>query len=231
MTAGFTPVAFGELAACAFAAYGTLFDMAATVGRTRDRLGEQARELGRLWRVYQQRFVHDDGAPSSLSDFWHTTGRALDAALAELDIRDALLRARLMQLALNVDPFPDARAAMEHMRNLGLKVAVFSNATLTMLISALKHTALDRFTDTLVPAEPPAFKPSGAAYNRLCNALRLEPARVLYVSADPRDAENAARAGLKAVWLRRDAAGNIAPQSAIATISRLDELPPLLKRA
>lgn len=231
MTAGPTPLALGELAACAFAAYGTLFDMAATVGSTRDRLGGQARELWRLWRMHQQRFVRDDGAPASLSDFWHTTGRALDAALAELGVRDALLRARLMQLALNVDPFPDARAAMEHVRNLGLKVAVFSNATLTMLISALKHTALDRLTDTLVPAEPPTFKLTEAAYSRLCSALRLEPTRVLYVSADPRDVENAARAGLKAVWLRRDAAGNVAPQSAIATITGLDELPPLLKRA
>jgi len=225
---GLTPITLGELAACAFAAYGTLFDMAATVGRTRDRLGDQARELARLWRVHQQRLVRDDSA--SLSDFWHITGRALDAALADLGIKDSLLRARLMQLALNVDPFPDARAAIDGLRSLGLKVAVLSNATLTMLISALKHTAFDRLTDAAVPADPSAFKPAAAAYALLCSKLRLDPARVLYVSADPSDAESAARAGLCAVWLRRDAAANIAPKSVLATISNLGELSPLLGR-
>jgi 2-haloacid dehalogenase len=225
---GVTPVALSELAACAFAAYGTLFDMAATVGRTRDRLGDQARELARLWRMHQQRLARDEGA--SFGDFWHITGRALDAALIDLGIKDSMLRARLMQLALNIDSFPDARAAMENLRSLGLKVAVFSNATLTMLISALKHTAFDRLADAAVPADPTAFKPAAAAYALLCSKLRLDPARVLYVSADPSDAESAARAGLKAVWLRRDAAANVSPKPVLATISSLGELSPLLGR-
>lgn len=230
MMAGFTTVSLGEFAVCVFAAYGTLFDMTSTVARVRDRLGGQARELARLWRVHQRRLLQDEGVPDSLREFWHITGRALDNALAEIGVKDSLLRARLMQLALNVDAFPDARAAMDGLRNIGLKVATFSNATLTMLISALKHTGLDRLTDTVVPAEPPTFKPTEAAYKFLCEKLKLDPARVLYVSADPLDAEGAARAGLKVVWLRRDAAANEAPKSAIATISSLSELCPLLGR-
>ena len=228
MTPGVTTVALSELAVCVFAAYGTLFDMAVTVGRARDRLGGQTRELARLWRVHQQNLMNEHGTPASLKDFWHITGEALDAALAELGIKDAPLRARLMQLMLNVDAFPDARAAMEGLRNLGLKVAVFSNATLTMLISALKHAGLDRLTDNTVPAESFALKPTEAAYKFLCDKLRLDPSRVLYVSADPRDAESAARAGFKAVWLRRDTAANMAPKSTIATIDNLTELSPLL---
>jgi 2-haloacid dehalogenase len=225
-----TTVALSEFAVCVFAAYGTLFDMAATIGRVRDRLGSQARELARLWRVHQQRLISEQGAPLSLKDFWHITGQALDAALAELGIKDAPLRARLMQLALNVDAFPDARTAMEGLRTLGLKMAVFSNATLTMLLSALKHTGLDRLADNIVPAEAPSFKPTEAAYKFLCEKLRLDPARILYVSADPQDAESAARAGLKAIWLRRDTAANIAPKSTVATIDSLTELSPLLGR-
>jgi 2-haloacid dehalogenase len=230
MMAGFATVTLGEFAVCVFAAYGTLFDMTSTVARARDRLGGKARELARLWRVHQQRLLQDEGAPESLREFWHITGRALDNALAEIGVKDASLRARLMQLALNVDAFPDAKAALDGLRSIGLKVATFSNATLTMLISALKHTGLDRFTDTVIPAEALAFKPTEAAYRFLCEKLKLEPARVLYVSADPRDAEGAARAGFKVVWLRRDAAANEAPKSAIATITSLDELCPLLGR-
>jgi 2-haloacid dehalogenase len=228
MAPGVTPVALSEFAVCVFAAYGTLFDMAAAVGRARDRLGNQARELARLWRFHQQKLLDEQDTPPSLKDFWHITGEALDAALAELGIKDAPLRARLMQLALNVDVFPDARAAMESLRNLRLKVAVFSNATLTMLISALKHTGLDLFTDNIVPADGEAFKPKEAAYKFLCEKLHLDPQKILYVSADPQDAENAGRAGLKAVWLRRDKTANVAPKSTVATIDSLSELSPLL---
>jgi 2-haloacid dehalogenase len=225
---GVAPLSLGELAAAVFAAYGTLFDMAGTVGRARDRLGGQVRELTRLWRAHQERLSRENGA--SLGDFWRITGNALDSALADIGVKDALLRARLMQLALNVDSFPDAHAAMENLRGLGLKVAVFSNATLTMLISALKHTAFDRLTDIAVPAEPSAFKPAAAAYALLCSKLHLDPSRILYVSADPGDAESAAQAGLRAVWLRRDAAANVAPKVPLSTISSLDELSPLLGR-
>jgi 2-haloacid dehalogenase len=230
MAPGVTPVALSELAVCVFAAYGTLFDMATAVGRARDRLGNQARELVRLWRFHQQRLIEAQDVPPSLKDFWHITGQALDAALAELGIKDAPLRARLMQLTLNADAFPDARTAMEGLRNLRLKVAVFSNATLTMLLSALKHTGLDLFTGNMIPADPSAFKPREAAYKFLCEKLHLDPQKILYVSADPQDAENAGRAGLKAVWLRRDKAVNAAPKSTVATIDSLAELPPLLGR-
>lgn len=231
MTPGVAPLALSEIAACVFAAYGTLFDMVTTVGRARDRLGEQARELARLWRLHQQQFSATGDSGSELRDFWHVTGRALDAAFADLGIKDAPLRARLMQLALNVDSFPDARAAMEGLRALGLKVAVFSNATVTMLINALKHTSLDRFTDAAIPAEAMKPKPTVEAYRAACEKLRLEAARILYVTADARDAETAGRLGFKAVWLRRDPSANETPKSVVATISNLDELNPLLHRA
>jgi 2-haloacid dehalogenase len=219
-----TSMAIGNLAV-AFAAYGTLFDVAATVGRARDRLGDQARELTRLWRAHQQRLV-SEAAP--LADYWHITGRALDAAMAELGIKDAPLRARLMQLLLNVDAFPDARSAVEGLRTLGLRVAVLSNATLTMLINALKHTGLDTVVDQAVPAPASAYKPAAEGYRLACERLHAEPSRVVYVTADPADAEAAALVGLKAVWLRRDAAANVAPRSVMATISSLAELRPLL---
>ncbi|HTI86728.1 MAG TPA: haloacid dehalogenase type II [Alphaproteobacteria bacterium] len=220
-----TSLTIGELAAVAFAAYGTLFDVAATVGRARDRLGGQARELARLWRAHQERLL---ASPAPLADYWHITGRALDAAMADLGIKDAPLRARLMQLLLNVDAFPDARAAVEGLRTLGLRVAVLSNATLTMLISALKHTGLDGSVDQVVPAAAGAYKPAADGYVLACERLHAEPAKVLYVTADPVDAEAAAAAGLKPVWLRRDASANVAPPSAITTVSSLAELRPLL---
>jgi 2-haloacid dehalogenase len=220
-----TSLTIGELAAVAFAAYGTLFDVAATVARARDRLGDQARELARLWRAHQERLL---ASPTPLTDYWHITGNALDAAMADLGIKDAPLRARLMQLVLNVDAFPDARAAVESLRTFGLRVAVLSNATLTMLITALKHTGLDSMVDQVVPAPGTAYKPAADGYVLTCQRLHAEPSRVLYITADPVDAEAATAAGLKAVWLRRDASANVAPPSAIATVSSLAELRPLL---
>ncbi|MGE5539085.1 MAG: haloacid dehalogenase type II [Gemmatimonas sp.] len=222
-----TSVTLGELAAVAFAAYGTLFDVTSTVNRARDRLGNQARELARAWRAHQQ---HLAAASPGLPDYWHVTGRALDSAMAELGIKDAPLRARLMQLMLNVDAFPDAYAAICGLRNLGLRVAVLSNATVTMLINALKHTGLDRVVDQAVPADASAYKPAAAAYLRACARLNTDPSRVLYVTADAPDAEAATVAGLKAIWLRRDGAANVAPNLA-ATVRSLGELLPLVGSA
>jgi 2-haloacid dehalogenase len=220
-----TSLTIGELAAVAFAAYGTLFDMAATVGRARDRLGGQARELSHIWRAHQQRLL---AGPAPLADYWHITGHALDSAMVEVGIKDAPLRARLMQLLLNVDAFPDARAAIEGLRALGLRVAVLSNATLTMLISALKHTGLDGMVDQMVPAPATGYKPAADGYRMMCARLHAEASRVLYVTSDPADAEAAALVGLKAIWLRRDPAANVAPRSVVATVSSLAELRPLL---
>jgi 2-haloacid dehalogenase len=210
--------------ACVFDAYGTLFDLDATVGRTRDRIGGKTSLLTQTWRR-KQRELAAKPAPSSESDYWHITGTALDGAMAELNIADAHLRARLMQLVLNVDAFADAAPTLQRLKQAGLRTAILSNGTATMLLSATKHTALYKVVDLVISTEAVhAYKPHPAAYALIGERLHLDPSAVCYISGNGWDAEAAARAGYRAVWVERGGE----PASIALKIGGLDELPSLL---
>lgn len=220
-----TPLApLPDIQACVFDGYGTLFDVDATVGRTRDHLGDKTTLLTRLWRA-KQRELAATSAGADARDYWHITGEALDEVMAELSIADAALRARLMQLILNADPYPDSAPAMQRLKQGGLRTAVLSNATTTMLLSATKHTMLYTMIDVVVSAESAAaYKPDPAPYLLVCQRLHLDPARICYVSGTAWDAEAAAQAGLRAVWIERG--GD--PARLALRLAGLNELPALL---
>jgi 2-haloacid dehalogenase len=212
-----------NIQACVFDAYGTLFDLDTTLGRTRDRIGDKTTALTRTWRAKQMALAKAPRVRDS--DYWHVTGRALDEALAELGIADAHLRARLMQLVLNADTFPDALPTLQRLKQAGMRTAILSNGTTTMLLSATKHTALYKFLDLVVSTESvQAYKPDPAAYALICDRLHLPPAAICYVSGNAWDAEAAAQAGLRAVWVERGGE----PARIALKVGGLDELPALL---
>lgn len=227
-----------DLRACAFDAYGTLLDFDGTVARVADRIGTaKATELARLWRARQREgavavndttVAADAGAAhhrQGHADFWHITGAALDAAMTQLGVNDPVLRARLMQFVLNLDPFADAVPALEALRARGIKTAILSNGTTTMLLSAAKHAGLDRAADALISTEPTGrFKPASAAYAPLPERLRLPATAIGYVSANGWDADAALANGFRALWLDR---GGSAPSRA-PRIATLRELPAAL---
>lgn len=210
--------------ACVFDAYGTLFDLDATVGRTRDRLGDKVTLLTRAWRAKQRELAAQPDA-SGETDYWHITGDALDSAMRELNIADAHLRARLMQLVLNIDPFADAAPALQRLKEKGMRTAVLSNGTNTMLLSATKHTALYKVIDQVISTETiHTFKPAAAAYALASERLHLEPGAICYVSGNAWDAEAAASAGYRAVWIERGGE----PARIALKLGSLRELPELV---
>lgn len=210
--------------ACVFDAYGTLFDLDATVGRVRDRMGDKAAVLTRTWRAKQRELAAQPRAAGE-TDYWHITGNALDSALSELGIADPQLRARLMQLVLNIDAFADAAPALQRLKEHGVRTAVLSNATTTMLLSATKHTRLYKVIDQVISTETiHVFKPAPAAYALAGERLHLEPSAICYISGNAWDAEAAASAGYRAVWVERGAE----PARIAVKIGGLLELPALL---
>ena len=210
--------------ACVFDAYGTLFDLDATVGRARDRMGDKTAVLTRAWRAKQKELAARPRAAGD-SDYWHITGNALDSALSELSIADPHLRARLMQLVLNIDAFADAAPALQCLKEGGMRTAVLSNGTTTMLLSATKHTALYKVLDQVISTETiHTFKPAPAAYALASERLHLDPGVICYISGNAWDAEAAANAGYRAVWIERGGE----PARLALKLGSLRELPALL---
>lgn len=213
-----------KIQACVFDAYGTLFDLRATVGRTRDRIGDKAALLTNTWRA-KQRQLAANPAPGGESDYWHITGTALDEAMAELGIADAHLRARLMQLVLNVDAFPDALPTLQRLKLGGIRTALLSNGTTTMLLSATKHSAIYKVIDQVISTEGAhVYKPAAAAYALASERLHVPTDAICYISGSAWDAEGAAQAGLQTAWVDRGGE----PARIALKLRDLRELPDLL---
>ncbi|MFF9556204.1 HAD family hydrolase [Streptomyces albus] len=87
------------------------------------------------------------------------------------------------------------------------------------------------FPHVTASSEVGAAKPDPAVFHAACAALRLRPARVVYVGDRLRtDAEAATAAGLRGVWLDRHGTHGTAPpgEPTVPRIERLDELPALI---
>src|SRR6516162_10947187 len=112
--------------ACVFDAYGTLFDFAAAAKRCRDALGDDIDRLTALWRDKQLQYTWLRALQGRHADFWQVTGDALDFALETLGLDDPQLRARLMDLYLSLDVFPEVRAILQRLKAAGLKTAILS---------------------------------------------------------------------------------------------------------
>lgn len=217
-------VPLANIQACVFGAYGTLFDLDATVRRTREHLGDKTTPLAKTWRARQIELAKAR-VPGAECDYWHITGTALDEAMAAAGIADAHLRARLMQLVLNADAFADVLPTLQRLKQAGIRTAVLSNGTATMLLSATKHTAIYRFIDLVLSAESAhAYKPAAAAYALASERLHLPAEAICYVSGTGWDAEAAAQTGLRAIWVERGGE----PARVALKIDSLDELPAML---
>jgi 2-haloacid dehalogenase len=97
----------GEVRACVFDAYGTLFDFASATRGCRDFLGDDLDRLTALWRDKQLQYTWLRAIQGRHVDFWQVTGDALDFALETLKLDHHELRDRLMHLYLTLDAFPE----------------------------------------------------------------------------------------------------------------------------
>ncbi|MBV8538217.1 MAG: HAD-IA family hydrolase, partial [Alphaproteobacteria bacterium] len=122
-----------DIDACVFDAYGTLFDTGSAAARCKEALGADWPQVSELWRRKQLEYSWLRSLMGRHADFWHVTGESLDYALAVAKRTDPVLRAMLMQQYLSLDPYPEAEDTLRRLKARGMKTAVLSNGTPTML--------------------------------------------------------------------------------------------------
>ncbi len=222
-----------EIGACVFDAYGTLFDVHAPLRRLADTLGERAPALSETWRVRQLQYTWLRSLMGRYADFWQVTGDALDHAMAAHGIADLGVRARLMEMYLRLDAYPDAPACLAAVRARRVKTAILSNGAPTMLAAAVDHAGLRGSLDQVLSVDPlQVYKPDPRTYRLACDRLGLPAARIAFVSANGWDIAGAASFGLKAVWLNRTGtAPETLPGRPVAEIGGLDRLAALVAPA
>jgi 2-haloacid dehalogenase len=199
-----TQIALDAIKACAFDAYGTLFDVHTAVGRCRERLGPKADAVSALWRQKQLEYTWLRSLMRQHADFWQVTGDALDYALDANAIDDGVLRDDLMQAYLALDAYPEVPATLAALADKGLKLSILSNGSPAMLAAAVANAGLDtRFDRVLSVEDRGIYKPDPAVYQLVCDAFDLSANEICFLSSNAWDVAGAASFGFMVVWINR----------------------------
>jgi len=191
-----------DIGACVFDAYGTLFDVNAAAARCRDALGDKADALASLWRTKQLEYTWLRSLRGDYVDFWHVTGQSLDYAMAALKLEDDALRTRLMELYLVLDAYPEVRDMLSTIKEAGMRSAILSNGSPSMLIAAVRRAELEDLLDEVISVDSVRiYKPHPSVYQLAVDRLRLPPERICFLSANAWDASGAAYFGFRVIWI------------------------------
>lgn len=220
-----------DVGACVFDAYGTLFDVSTPAARCADALGDDAGRLTALWRSKQLEYSWLRSLRGDFVDFWHVTGQSLDYAMTSLGIANPHLRSRLMEMYLALGAYPDVPETLSALKRSGIKTALLSNGSVSMLTSAVKSSGLNDYLDAVISVDPVrTFKPHPSVYQLAVDRMKLPTGQIGFVSSNYWDVSGAALFGFKVVWL--DRLGGVAdslPGVPEARVSSLADLPGLLR--
>ncbi|MFD1809587.1 HAD-IA family hydrolase [Gemmobacter lanyuensis] len=131
--------------AVVFDAYGTLFDVNAAAREAAAHhalLADVWPDLSQDWRRKQLEYTWLRSLMEDHADFWKITADALDWALEAHGLNDLGLRTRLLDLYRELPAYPEAAAMLAQLKGMGVKRAILSNGTPSMLNSAMTAAGL-----------------------------------------------------------------------------------------
>lgn len=216
--------------ACVFDAYGTLFDVNSAATRCRDALGDKAAAISALWRDKQLQYTWLRSLIGRHADFWQVTGDALDYALEAHGASGAGLRERLLDSYLALDAYPEVPATLGRLKAAGLKCAILSNGSPSMLARLVEHAGLAGLLDAVLSVEAAGvYKPHFSVYQLAVDALGTPAGTIAFQSSNGWDAHGAATFGFRVVWCNRlRAPAERLPGMPSYEVRTLAELPALL---
>ena len=222
-------LSFGEVEACVFDAYGTLFDVHSAAARMKDELGDKADALSDMWRLKQLQYTWLRSLMGRHEDFWQVTGDALDYSMRALDIENDALRAKLMELYLQLEAYPEVVDVLTKLKDSGKKTAILSNGEPSMLIAAAKSAKIYPLLDGVLSIEKVGiFKPHPSTYQIAVDELKVAANHISFQSSNGWDAHGAAAFGFAVAWVNRfnQPHENLpaAPHAEIKTLSDLTGL-------
>jgi 2-haloacid dehalogenase len=188
-----------------FDAYGTLFDVHSVVAAARA-VTNEPEALSALWRQKQLEYTWLRSLMGRYEDFWAVTESALAFACRRLGVRaDASERQRLLDAYLTLDAYPEARAALDRLRDL--PCAILSNGAPRMLEAVVAHNRLgERLRVVISVHEVRTFKPAPAVYALGPARLGLPRSEIGFVSSNAWDVVGAKAFGFRVAWVNRQGA-------------------------
>ncbi len=219
-----------KILACVFDAYGTLFDVHSAAARCRGDLGDKADALSDAWRQKQLQYTWLRSLMGAYVDFWQVTGDGLDYAMESVGIHDNAIRAKLLDLYLQLDAYPEVPAVLDRLKSARLTTAILSNGTPEMLDAAVRSAGLEkRLKHVLSVDEIGVYKPDPKVYQLAVDRVGALPREICFMSSNAWDACGAAHFGFQVVWVNRfDQPPERLPGKLKDEIWDLDALPAIL---
>lgn len=213
-----------------FDVYGTLLDVDAAAREAAAEPGMAALEdnwaqLSVSWRQRQLSYSWLRTLMGEYIDFWQITSDALDVTLNELEISDADVRERLLQLYTRLSAYDEVPEQLRLMKEQGHQLGVLSNGSPSMLQSALESAKILGFLDQVLSVDDIGiYKPDRRVYAQVTEAYGCAPGDVTFFSSNNWDVAGAGTFGFRTIWVNR--AGRIwddLPRSPDHVVSSIKE--------
>jgi 2-haloacid dehalogenase len=199
--------------AVVFDAYGTLYDVHSVYTKTEELCPGKGDLITQIWRLKQLEYTWLQTSLQDYRDFTFLTRASLEFALHAVGIapNDGVTKP-LFDKYLNLDPHPEAKAALGQLKSAGgRKLAILSNGSTAMLAALVKNSGFDAFLDATISVDGARkFKPHPDCYALVEKTLGVKSDEVLFVSSNGFDIVGAKRFGFKAAWIRRGGGPSVA---------------------
>jgi 2-haloacid dehalogenase len=162
-------------------------------------------ELSNAWRIRQFEYQWLRALSGRYADFWQATEEALvfAAKLLKLDLSTEN-RERLMEAYLELKAWPDAAPALRSLRDLGVRLALLSNATLDMLDAWIHNSGLENTYEYVLSTNKiRTYKPDPRAYQMGVDAFGLKLEEIAFAAFGGWDVAGAKWFGYTTFWVNR----------------------------
>jgi 2-haloacid dehalogenase len=162
-------------------------------------------EFTKAWRGKQFEYGFLRSIVNRHADFFKVTEDALvyTAQAMKLDLT-AEKRASLMEAYLNLEPWPDAAAALRKLRAAGVRIITIANFSPRMLKANADHAGITGLFDELLSTEVNGtYKPDPRAYALGMEHLHLAKEEILFAAFGGWDAYGAKSFGYPTYWVNR----------------------------
>ncbi|MBP7792692.1 MAG: HAD family hydrolase [Candidatus Goldbacteria bacterium] len=125
----------------------------------------------------------------------------------KLNVKDNKIMIKLrehLKKGTSYRPFDDTKKTLKHLRKMGFKLGVISNAS-SELTGILKRTDIYDFFDGIIISEVAGHeKPDVMIFRKALEALKATPEESIYIGDNfIADVKGAIKAGITPVWLHR----------------------------
>ena len=189
-----------------FDAYGTLFNINSIDSRLEVHFGNQAEEIGLLWRKKQLEYTWLRTLMDRYEPFTTVTAEALEFSCNHLQLDlDPVVLTDLMEHYNVLSAYPEVGSSLEQLSQK-YQLGILSNANHEMLTAAVDFNQLGRYLSRVISVDSiERYKPHPDVYSLVTREFKVDQQEVIFVSSNTWDVSGAKAFGLNAAWLKRGA--------------------------